>query len=72
MSTFPLFVVQDVWQKIADELKIKSVHTQYYGCQKNPAEELLADVCNTRRLTVGELYDILVKCDANALADNYL
>jgi hypothetical protein len=74
LFVFPLFIriVEDVWQKIADELNIQRVHIQYYDRLKNPAKELLTEVCGTRELTVGELYDILVTCDANALADEYL
>jgi hypothetical protein len=39
---------------------------------KNPAEPMLKDVSDIRRLTVGELYDVLVKCDAGALALHHL
>jgi hypothetical protein len=39
---------------------------------KNPAKEILEEVSLERRLTVAELYDVLVKCDAGALADTYL
>jgi hypothetical protein len=65
-----LFVDTDLWQRLANELDIPTDHFSFYDRQENPTEKLLTEVFRNR--TVGELYDILVKCDANALADKYL
>jgi hypothetical protein len=68
---FPL-LGSDTWKRIAGELGIPNTRFDYYDRMKNPVEGLLDDACKKRLLTVGELYDILVKCDANAVADSYL
>jgi hypothetical protein len=44
----------------------------YYDRMENPVEIMLKYVSDKRRLTVGDLYDMLFKCDASALAFKHL
>jgi hypothetical protein len=61
---------EELWKNIATELKTPGDHLGYYGNQHDPIEKILDELCP--QLTVGELYDVLVKCDAGTLADKYL
>ncbi|XP_031574845.1 uncharacterized protein LOC116308536 [Actinia tenebrosa] len=62
----------DLWKKMADHLGIRPCYLWFHDRKKNPAKSILEDVCRKRRLTIGDLYDVLCKCDANALADEFL
>lgn len=62
----------DTWRKLAEHFGIRHCHFGFHGKKDNPAESILVDVCRKRSLTVGDLYDVLCKCDANAFADEFL
>jgi hypothetical protein len=61
-----------MWKRLAGQLGIRRSQFVFYEKKENPVEGLLEDACRKRKLTVGELYDVLCKCGANALADEYL
>ncbi|XP_031567990.1 uncharacterized protein LOC116302761 [Actinia tenebrosa] len=50
----------------------KSNTSEYYEGQMNPVEVLLEEERKKQTLTFGQLYNVLVKCEAAALADEYL
>ncbi|XP_031553334.1 uncharacterized protein LOC116290444 isoform X2 [Actinia tenebrosa] len=78
----PIKAQQDLFQAINDDTLLQrlvtellgksSTQTHHYTKKGNAAETILHEFCQKRRLLVGELYDILVKRDAAALADEYL
>jgi hypothetical protein len=63
---------EELWKKIATEVKTPGVHFGYYDRKGDPIETILEEYCRKIRLTVGKLYDILVKCGAGEQADMYL
>jgi hypothetical protein len=71
LSSFLFMLGKELWKKIATELGTPSEHLDHYDRQDDPIEKIISDeLC--RRLTVGQFYDVLVKCGAGSLADKYL
>ncbi|KAK3730621.1 hypothetical protein QZH41_008013 [Actinostola sp. cb2023] len=69
--TSPLHEGRDKWKPFAELVGVSSDDIEFYDKRTtNPAYEILKDHCNN--WSVEELYDVIVKCDANAIADNYL
>jgi hypothetical protein len=55
-----VFVVDpDMWKRLADQLGIRRSQLGFYVRKENPVKGALEDTIRKRRLTVGELYDIL-------------
>lgn len=61
---------RDEWKLLAERLGLSQIEIDFLDKKfKNPCDVVLGLVGNHRYLSVGEIYDTLVKCELPAIAD---
>ena len=65
-----LYVVRGRWKLLADRLGFSEIEMCFLDERfVNPSDVVLCAVAKHRHLSVGEIYDTLVKCELPVIAD---
>ena len=60
----------DEWKWVAEGLGLNSDEIRYLDKRTlNPCDAVLAYIAQTRHLTVGDLYNLLIECELPVIAD---
>ena len=63
-------IVRDEWKQVAEKLGLTPDEIQFLDVRTlNPVDAMLHHVTSQFRVTVGDLYDVLITCELPVMAD---